>query len=93
MTQPAANSSTSNPDSNLDYDAIVIGAGVAGLYQLYKLRNLGLRVRVFEAGTRGGGTWDWKSYPGGAVDSGRYSFGKFLFKGALEERGWGGKFA
>lgn len=39
------------------FDAIVIGAGVAGLYQLYKLRELGLRVRVFEAGAAVGGTW------------------------------------
>ena len=37
-------------ETGLDFDAIVIGAGVAGLYQLYKLRELGLRVRVFEAG-------------------------------------------
>ena len=41
----------------MDYDAIVIGAGIAGLYQLYKLRELGLNVRVFEAGTGVGGTW------------------------------------
>ncbi len=39
------------------FDAIVIGAGVAGLYQLYKLRALGLRVRAFEAGSAVGGTW------------------------------------
>ena len=38
-----------------EFDAIVIGAGVAGLYQLYKLRELGLRVRVFEAGSGIGG--------------------------------------
>lgn len=39
------------------FDAIIIGAGVSGLYQLYKLRALGLRVRVFEAGSGVGGTW------------------------------------
>ena len=38
-------------EEHLDYDAIVIGAGISGLYQLYKLRELGLNVRVFEAGT------------------------------------------
>ncbi|HJO60336.1 MAG TPA: NAD(P)-binding protein, partial [SAR202 cluster bacterium] len=43
----------------LDYDAIVIGAGISGLYQLYKLRELGLKVRVFETGTGVGGTWYW----------------------------------
>ena len=40
----------------LDFDAIVIGAGVAGLYQLIKLRELGLRVRTFEAAGGVGGT-------------------------------------
>ena len=40
-----------------DFDAIVIGAGVSGLYQLYRLRELGLTTRVFEAGSNVGGTW------------------------------------
>jgi acetone monooxygenase len=47
-----------------DFDAIVIGAGVAGLYQLYRLRELGLRVRAFEASAAVGGTWYWNRYPG-----------------------------
>jgi acetone monooxygenase len=46
-----------------EFDAIVIGAGVSGLYQLYKLRELGLKVRVFETGTGIGGTWYWNRYP------------------------------
>ena len=40
----------------LDYDTVVIGAGIAGLYQLIRLRELGMRVRVIEAGTEVGGT-------------------------------------
>ena len=40
----------------LDFDAIVIGAGIAGLYQLYKLREIGMKVRVFEEGKGVGGT-------------------------------------
>ena len=43
-------------ETNLDFDAIVIGAGVSGLYQLYRLRELGMTARVFEAGTAVGGT-------------------------------------
>ena len=39
-----------------DFDAIVVGAGVAGLYQLYLLRKMGLKVRSFEAGSAIGGT-------------------------------------
>jgi cation diffusion facilitator CzcD-associated flavoprotein CzcO len=49
-------------------DAIVVGAGFSGLYQLYKLRELGLRVRVFEAGDGVGGTWYWNRYPGARCD-------------------------
>jgi cation diffusion facilitator CzcD-associated flavoprotein CzcO len=56
------------PD-DLDFDAVIIGAGVCGLYQLYKLRGLGLRARVFEAGEGVGGTWYWNRYPGARFDS------------------------
>jgi cation diffusion facilitator CzcD-associated flavoprotein CzcO len=49
-------------------DAVVVGAGIAGLYQLYKFRQLGLSVRVFEAGDGVGGTWYWNRYPGARCD-------------------------
>ena len=39
------------------FDAVVIGAGIAGMYQLHRLRELGLSVRVFETGAGVGGTW------------------------------------
>ena len=45
-------------------DAVIVGAGFAGLYLLYKLRQQGLRVVVFEAGDGVGGTWYWNRYPG-----------------------------
>ena len=50
-----------------DYDAIVIGAGMSGLYQLYRLRELGMSVRVFEAGTGVGGTWSLEPLSGRAL--------------------------
>ena len=53
----------------MTYDAIIIGAGISGLYQLLKLRQLGLKVKVFEAGTGVGGTWYWNRYPGARFDS------------------------
>ena len=56
-------------DTGVEFDAVVIGAGVSGLYQLYKLRELGLTVRVFETGTGVGGTWYWNRYPGARFDS------------------------
>ncbi|NJN19171.1 MAG: NAD(P)/FAD-dependent oxidoreductase [Oscillochloris sp.] len=50
-------------------DAVVIGAGFSGLYQLYRLRELGMTTRVFEAGGDVGGTWYWNRYPGARCDS------------------------
>ena len=51
------------------YDAVVIGAGVAGLYQTYRLREAGFTVKAFEAGSNVGGTWYWNRYPGARFDS------------------------
>ena len=51
-----------------DFDAVVIGAGAAGLYALHRLRGLGLVVRVFEQGRGVGGTWYWNRYPGARCD-------------------------
>jgi cyclohexanone monooxygenase len=50
------------------FDAIIIGAGFAGLYAVYRLRKLGLNVRVFETGDGVGGTWYWNRYPGARCD-------------------------
>ncbi|HUJ64463.1 MAG TPA: NAD(P)/FAD-dependent oxidoreductase, partial [Acidimicrobiales bacterium] len=47
---------------------VVVGAGFAGMYALYRLRELGLRVRAFETGDGVGGTWYWNCYPGARVD-------------------------
>jgi cation diffusion facilitator CzcD-associated flavoprotein CzcO len=52
----------------VDFDAIVIGAGISGLYMLYRLRGLGLSARVFERGSGVGGTWFWNRYPGARCD-------------------------
>ncbi len=57
-------------------DAVIVGAGFAGMYMLHKLRGLGLSARIIEAGTGVGGTWYWNRYPGARVDieSMEYSF-------------------
>ena len=67
---------TANKPPSLHYDAIVIGAGFAGLYMLHRLRGLGLRAHVFEAGEGIGGTWFWNCYPGARcdVDSMQYCY-------------------
>ena len=50
------------------FDAIVVGAGFAGLYQLHRLRKAGFSARVLEAGDGIGGTWFWNRYPGARCD-------------------------
>lgn len=59
---------SASADSSMDFDAIVIGAGWAGMYMLHRLRLLGLRVRVLESGGGVGGTWYWNRYPGARCD-------------------------
>ncbi len=58
------------------YDVVVVGGGLGGLYALHRLRGLGLTVRVFEAGSGVGGTWFWNRYPGARcdVESMEYSY-------------------
>ena len=75
-------------DATDQFDAIIIGAGIAGLYQLYRLRELGMNVRVFEAGTDVGGTWYWNRYPGARFDSESYSYGYSFSKELLQEWEW-----
>ena len=77
----------------LDYDTVIIGAGISGLYQLYRLRELGQKVRVFEAGTGVGGTWYWNRYPGCRFDSESYSYGYSFNQELLDEWNWTEHFA
>jgi cation diffusion facilitator CzcD-associated flavoprotein CzcO len=77
----------------LEYDAIIIGAGMSGMYQLHRLREQGMRVRVFEAGTGVGGTWYWNRYPGARFDSESYSYGYSFSQELLDEWNWSEHFA
>jgi cation diffusion facilitator CzcD-associated flavoprotein CzcO len=70
------------------FDATVIGAGISGMYQLHLLRELGLNVRVFEAGTGVGGTWYWNRYPGARFDSESYSYGYSFSQELLDDWDW-----
>src|SRR5215470_1353885 len=70
------------------YDAIVIGAGVSGLYQLYRLRELGLSVRLFDDASGVGGTWYWNRYPGCRFDSESETYGYSWSKELLQEWDW-----
>ena len=73
---------------NPELDAIIIGAGMSGMYQLYKLRQLGLKALILEAGTGVGGTWYWNRYPGARFDSESYSYGYSFSKELLDEWDW-----
>ena len=90
-SQAAAHEASTNPST--DFDAIIIGAGVSGLYQLYRLRELGLTVRVFEAGSGVGGTWYWNRYPGARFDSESWTYGYSFSQELLEEWDWEEHFA
>ncbi|KAL6900030.1 FAD/NAD(P)-binding domain-containing protein [Trichoderma evansii] len=66
------------------FDAVVVGAGFGGIFNLYKLKELGLSVKCFEKAPEVGGTWYWSQYPGATSDSSsevyRFSFDKELLK-------------
>ena len=70
--------------SGRDFDAVIVGAGFAGMYMLHRLRQMGFSARVFEAATGVGGTWYWNRYPGARCDieSMQYSY---QFSDALQQ--------
>ena len=87
-----ADSATRTAAPTLKLDALVIGAGVAGLYQLHQLREQGLDVRAFDAAGDVGGTWYWNRYPGAKFDSEAYIY-QYLFSEELyKEWSWSERF-
>ena len=78
--------STNGKSHTEKLDALIIGAGVAGLYQLHLLSNQGLKVRAFDAASDVGGTWYWNRYPGARFDSEAYIY-QYLFSEELY-KGW-----
>jgi cation diffusion facilitator CzcD-associated flavoprotein CzcO len=81
--------STEDPN----YEAIVIGAGVCGIYQLYRLVEMGVSATVLEAGTDLGGTWFWNRYPGARFDSESISYGYSFSEELLQEWDWKERFS
>ena len=76
-----------------EYDAIIIGAGVTGIHQLYTLLQAGLKVRLYEAAGGVGGTWYWNRYPGARFDSESYSYAYGFSQELLDEWQWSEHFA
>ncbi|KAM7208234.1 phenylacetone monooxygenase [Naviculisporaceae sp. PSN 640] len=80
-------------NAGLDYDVLIIGGGLSGLYSLLKIRNLGLRVKVLEAGEAEGGTWFWNRYPGARFDSESFSYIFSFSQELLDEWDWTEQFS
>ncbi|KAJ0121881.1 hypothetical protein J7T55_002390 [Diaporthe amygdali] len=75
-------------NQGLDYDVLIVGAGLSGLYSLIRMRELGVRARVLEAGSAEGGTWYWNRYPGARFDSESYSYIFSFSQEVLDEWDW-----
>jgi len=76
-----------------EVDAVVIGAGFAGLGMNRRLRDeMGLSVRVFEAGNDVGGTWYWNRYPGARCDSESFLYCLTFDKQLMQDWEWSGKY-
>jgi cation diffusion facilitator CzcD-associated flavoprotein CzcO len=86
------------PDQNssplpADVDVLVVGAGITGIYQLYRVREAGFSAQLLEAGHGVGGTWYWNRYPGARFDSESYTYAYLFSRELFEEWEWQEHFA
>jgi len=86
MTTDTTSAPATGASATTELDAVIIGAGVAGLYQLHQLREQGLKVRAYDTASDVGGTWYWNRYPGAKFDSEAYIY-QYLFSEDLY-KGW-----
>ncbi len=94
-TAPTRNGSGQNGSgskANGTLDALIIGAGVAGLYQLHQLRAQGLAVRAYDNASGVGGTWFWNRYPGAKFDSESYIYQYLFSEGLYKNWTWSERF-
>ncbi|MEM7405652.1 MAG: NAD(P)/FAD-dependent oxidoreductase [Pseudomonadota bacterium] len=71
-----------------DFEVIIIGAGVCGIYQIQRMVQLGIKATVLEMGSDLGGTWYWNRYPGARFDSESYTYGYSFSREVLDEWHW-----
>jgi cyclohexanone monooxygenase len=83
------------PDADQEraFDVVVVGAGFAGLYMLYRLRELGFSVRVYEQGGGLGGTWYWNRYPGARCDIESMQYSYSFSEELQQEWNWSERYA
>src|SRR6516225_3170244 len=74
-------------------DVLVVGAGITGIYQLYRALDAGFSARLLEAGDGVGGTWYWNRYPGARFDSESYTYGYLFSRELFDEWAWQEHFA
>ena len=80
-------------DAKTHYEVIVVGAGVAGIYQIKRLVDLGIDATVLESAGDLGGTWYWNRYPGCRFDSESYTYGFSFSRELLDEWHWKERFS
>ncbi|MEW1722522.1 NAD(P)/FAD-dependent oxidoreductase [Streptomyces sp. NPDC093109] len=83
----------SDSDQAGPLDIVVVGAGVTGIYQLYRAREAGFSAKLLEAGSGVGGVWYWNRYPEARFDSESYSYGYLFSKELWEEWEWSEQYA
>src|SRR6185437_6745918 len=83
----------SSEGSAADVDVLVVGAGITGIYQLYRAREAGFSAVLLEAGGGVGGTWYWNRYPGARFDSESYTYGYLFSRDLFDEWEWQEHFA
>jgi len=93
MNAPLPAPATRGERDTAAYDAVVVGAGFAGMYMLHVLRKHGFSARVFEAGTDVGGTWYWNRYPGARVDIESMQYSYSFSEELDQEWTWSEKYA
>ncbi|KAF2163470.1 hypothetical protein M409DRAFT_26082 [Zasmidium cellare ATCC 36951] len=80
-------------EESIEFDVLIIGAGLSGIFALHRMRGLNLRARVLEAGSGEGGTWYWNKYPGCRFDSESYTYHFTFSQEVLDEWDWTEHFA
>ena len=93
MTSPEPAEDHSSAGTAAEVDVLIIGAGITGIYQLYRALDAGFSALLLEAGDGVGGTWYWNRYPGARFDSESYTYGYLFSKELFDEWEWEEHFA
>jgi cation diffusion facilitator CzcD-associated flavoprotein CzcO len=93
MTPPQPAKDEHRDRLEADVDVLIVGAGISGIYQLYRVLEAGFSALLLEAGDGVGGTWYWNRYPGARFDSESYTYAYLFSKDLFEEWEWQEHFA